>query len=149
MTQCGGGGGTASMLSPVVSRHLRTYRDSIRRASVPGGRCRPALRFFPASSDAAAGEGAYCWSSSASSASSPALDESARCSPVSLSFSSDGDLCFSGCPDGLDGAEELRAIALRMVGYMKVLIRAFNAAVARRRHTAEASAPAPIEELLL
>jgi len=117
------------MLSPVVSRHLRTYRDSIRRASVPGGRCRPALRFFPASSDAAAGEGAYCWSSSASSASSPALDESARCSPVSLSFSSDGDLCFSGCPDGLDGAEELRAIALRMAhdGYMKGLVRAFGA----------------------
>ncbi|PVH48387.1 hypothetical protein PAHAL_4G320500 [Panicum hallii] len=127
MTQCGGG--TASMLSPVVSWQLRTYRDSIRRASVPGGRCRPAVRFVPASSDSAAGEGAYCWSSSASSASSPALDASARCSPVSVSvsFSSDGDLCFSGC---LDGAEELRAIALRMVhdGYMKGLIRAFGAA---------------------
>ena len=118
---------------------------SIRRASVPGGRCRPALRFFPASSDAAAGEGAYCWSSSASSASSPALDASARCSPVSVSFSG-GDLCFPGC---LDGAEELRAIALRMVGYMKGLIRAFSAAEARRRRTAEASAPTPIEELLL
>ncbi|RLN12739.1 exocyst complex component EXO70B1-like [Panicum miliaceum] len=117
------GGGTASMLSPVISRHLRTYRDSIRRASVPGGRHRPAVRFFP---DAAAGEEAYCWSSSTSSASSPGLDASARCSPVSVSFS-DGDLCFSGC---LDGAEELRAIALRMVhdGYMKGLIRAFGAA---------------------
>jgi len=63
-----------------------------------------------------------------------------------MSFSSDGGMCFSGC---LDGAEELRAIALRMVGYMKGLIRAFSAAAARRRRTVEASAPTPIEELLL
>ena len=90
-------------------------------------------------------KGPYCWSSSARLASSPALDASARCSPVSVSFSG-GDLCFPGC---LDGAEELRAIALRMVGYMKGLIRAFSAAAARRRRTAEASAPTPIEELLL
>jgi len=138
------------MLSPVVSRHLRTYRDSIRRASVPGGRCRPALRFFPASSDAAAGEGAYCWSSSASSASSPALDESARCSPVSLSFSSDGDLCFSGCPDGLDGAEDLRTIALRMVhdGYMKGLVRAFGATGGSSSAHCGGLGPGPVELLL-
>jgi len=138
------------MLSPVVSRHLRTYRDSIRRASVPGGRCRAALRFFPASSDdASAGEGAYCWSSSASSASSPALDASARCSPASASFSSDSDLCFSGC---LDGAEELRAIALRMVhdGYMTGLIRAFGATGGSSSAHCGGLGPGPgHEELLL
>ncbi|CAN6172594.1 unnamed protein product [Urochloa humidicola] len=122
MMQCLGG--TASMLSPAAlyQQPCNNYRDWIRRASVPGGQCKSAPRFFPAGSDAAAGEGAYyCWSSS-SSASSPASDASA----VSLSFSSDGDLLFSGY---LDGVEELRAIALRMVhdGYMKGLIRSFSA----------------------
>ncbi|KAK8455000.1 hypothetical protein SEVIR_4G066100v4 [Setaria viridis] len=128
------GGGTTSMNSPELGsiQKLRTYRESIRRASVPGGLCRSAARFFPASCDAAAGEGAYyCWSrsssTSSSTSSSPASDASARYSTVPLSFSSSDDLCFSGC---LDGVEELRAIALQMVrdGYVKDLIRSFGAA---------------------
>ncbi|CAL5046115.1 unnamed protein product [Urochloa decumbens] len=113
------------MLSPAaLYQQPCTYRDWIRRASIPGGQLRSAARFFPASSDAV--EAYHCWSSS-SSASSPASDASARCSPVSLSFSSDdSDLRFSGCHDG---AEELRAIALQMVrdSYMRGLIRSFSA----------------------
>lgn len=124
------GGSTASMPSPPELRiqKLRNYRESIRRASVPGGLCRSAARFFPASCDAAAGEGAYhYWSSSNSASSSPASDASARYSTVSLSFSSSDDLCFSGC---LDGVDELRGIAQQMVndGYMRGLIREFAAA---------------------
>ncbi|KAF8698206.1 hypothetical protein HU200_035725 [Digitaria exilis] len=136
------GGGAASMHTPVqpgliVRNHQLccTYRDSIRRASVPGGHlCRPPVRFFPASAGdtASAGEDAYyyCWSS-ASSASSPAYSPSSsgRCSPVSLlSFSSDSDLSFSACC--LHGVEELRSIALQMVrdGYTNGLIRSFSAA---------------------
>ncbi|CAN6202478.1 unnamed protein product [Urochloa humidicola] len=134
MMQCFGGG-TTSMLSPAAALYQQpcTYRDLIRRASVPGGLCRSAAGFFPASSKAAAGEKAfyYCWSSSSSAASSPglALDSPARCSPLSLSFSSDdSDVPFSGCHDH-DGVEELRTIALQMVhdGYMRDLIRAFPA----------------------
>ncbi|CAN6190947.1 unnamed protein product [Urochloa humidicola] len=122
MMQCLGG--TTSMLSPAaLYQQPCTYRDWILRASVPGGQCKSAARFFPAGSDAAAEEGTYyCWSSSSSTSSPAASDASA----VSLSFSSDGDLPFSGF---LDGVEELRAIALQMVhdGYMKGLIRSFSA----------------------
>ncbi|OEL21086.1 hypothetical protein BAE44_0017893 [Dichanthelium oligosanthes] len=123
MMQYGGGG------------QLCAYRDSIRRASVPGGQCRSALRFFPASSD------------HSSPSSSPALDASDTCSTVSLSFSSDSDLFFSG---RLDGAEELRDIALQMVhdGYMKGLIRSFGAAGGSSSAHCGGLGPGP-EELLL
>ncbi|XP_062228103.1 exocyst complex component EXO70E2-like [Phragmites australis] len=129
------GGGTSGMLlAPALGSvrfeytPLSTYRDSIRRVAVSGGLCRSA-QFLPPSRDTAAGEGSSYSGSSGSSASSPASDASARCSPRSLSFSSDGDLSFSdwwvAAPDWV---QELRAIALQMVhdGYMKDLIRAFG-----------------------
>lgn len=111
---------------------LCTYRDSIRRVSVSGDPCGSVHWFFPASCDTEADNGAYCWSS-ASSASSPALDAWARCSPLSSSLSSGWEAA-----EDPDGVEELRAIALQMVhdGYMQGLIRAFGAgrsSSARRR----------------
>ncbi|KAL6846207.1 hypothetical protein ACP4OV_023655 [Aristida adscensionis] len=108
------------------------YRDSIRRVSLSGGGLRRSVQsFFPAGgSDTAADEWSYC-SSSASSASSPAMDASAsaRRSPVSVYSSSSSDaggiMPFVSDPAVV---RELHAIARQMVcdGYMQHLVRAFG-----------------------